>query len=128
MLVPPMYIRLFLVGPLTPIEAYRRFRATSIANGHSADLLPLSIWLRAAITQAPQPPGGGPLPSTIQGAGPFPPLADTSLHRFTWTSLTTNLPAVDPGIQVNSGLTAVAGDLTTLTIGSLASPCRLLCS
>ena len=114
MLVPPLYIRLFLATPLTPIEAYRRFRATSLANGHAADLLPLSIWLRAAITRAPHPPGGVQLPSILQGAGPFPPLADASLHRFTWSSLTTDLPAVDPGTQINTGLTAVAGNLGTL--------------
>jgi hypothetical protein len=113
MIVPPMYIRLFLSTPLSPIDAYRRFRAASLANGHAADLLPLSIWLRAAITRAAAQ-GAVQQPSTIQDAGPHPPLADEALHRFTWSALTSDLPGVDPGTQVNTGLTAVAGNLGTL--------------
>jgi hypothetical protein len=112
MIVPPAYIRLFLSGPLPPVLAYQRFRATTTADGTTAALLPLSVWLRAAMTR-----GAANSPSPVQGPGPMAPLADANLHRFTWSSLTCDIPALDPGAQANHGLQAVAGNLGMLVQG-----------
>lgn len=109
MVVPPAYIRLFLSQPLAPLVAYQRLRAATIADGTEAALLPLSIWLRAACTLS----AAGAAPH-VQGQGPYPPFADSFLHTFTWTALTHDLPLVDPGHQINSGLNSVAGNLGTM--------------
>jgi hypothetical protein len=106
MVVPPKYIRLFLDAPLSPICAYQLLWAATTVNGTTtAALLPLSVWLRAAMTLS-----AGNAPSPVQGAGgPTAPLADGDLHCFTWQSLTSDLPSVNPGTRANSGLQAVAG-------------------
>jgi len=109
MVVPPKYIRLFLDAPLSPIRAYQLLRAATTVDGTTAALLPLSVWLRAAMTLS-----AGNAPSAVQGSGPTAPLADRDLHRFTWQSLTSDLPSVDPGTRANSGLQAVAVSLGTL--------------
>jgi hypothetical protein len=109
MVVPPAYIRLFLTQPLSPMVAYQRLRAATIADGTEAALLPLSMWLRAACTIS----AAGAAPH-VQGPGPYPPFADSFLHTFTWTALTHDLPLVDPGYQINSGLNTVAGNLGTM--------------
>lgn len=94
---------------MSPVLAYQRFRAASVADGLTETLLPLSIWLRAAITRVT-----ANNPSPVQGPGPTAPLADATLHRFTWSAFTNDLPAIDPGTQANTGLQAVAGSLGTL--------------
>ena len=109
MIVPPAYIRLFLSGSMSPVAAYQRFRVATTADGTTQAMLPLSIWLRAAINRTAIND-----PSPLQGPGPLAPIADPDLHRFTWSALTHDLPAVDPGTQANPGLHAVAGSLGTL--------------